>query len=348
MNWKKKSVLVTGGCGFIGSHLVDELLNLGATVTVVDYPLIWDETWNIRLMNCLRVWEKHGLRPKRVRNDYFVDDHAPLITLDLENEKARFGATVKGQDIVFHLAALFGGRGFVDTRVADCCVGFAINHNVISESYKAGVDRIHFSSSACVYPPELNKPNYLLKEDDALTAATGWTLSDNSYGWVKLMAELELKSYHEQYGFKSSIARYLTVYGPGELDESHAIAALTRKALRKEDPYVVWGSGNQERGFTYVTDIVKGSILAAEKITDATPVNLGWDKRYKIADVAKMILDIADHKPKQLVFDKTKPEGPFSRALDVTRAQRMLGWKPRVDLREGLLRTYEWAKQALS
>jgi len=178
-----------------------------------------------------------------------------------------------------------------------------------------------------------------------LRAATGWNLSYNTYGWLKLIAELELKSDYEQYGFKSSIARYLTVYGTWELDESHAVAALLGKSIRKDDPFVVWGSGNQERGFTYVTDIVEGSILAAEKITDATPVNLGWDKRYKISDVAKMILQITDHVPKTVTFDRSKPEGPFSRALDIGRAREILGWEPKVDLNEGLNNTYQWIRK---
>jgi UDP-glucose 4-epimerase len=110
----------------------------------------------------------------------------------------------------------------------------------------------------------------------------------------------------------------------------------------------VWGSGEQERGFTYVTDIVEGQILAAEKIADGTAVNLGWDKRYKIKDVVSMILDISGHKPNKLVFDKSKPEGPFSRALDISLAKKLLGWQPRIDLKEGLTMTINWLKASLS
>lgn len=347
LNWRSKRVLVTGGCGFIGSHIVDRMLDLGASVTVVDYPIIRDDMWDLRLRNYLRIWENHEVKVSKLKNDYVAHDHSPLVMLDLEHERAKLAAVIKGHDILFHLAALFGGRGFVDTRQADCCVGFAINHNVISESLTAGVERIHFSSSACVYPPTMNKQGYLLREEDALTGTTGWDLSDNTYGWVKLMAELELKAYLEQYGLKSSIARYLTVYGPWELDESHAIAALFRKALRHENPFVVWGSGNQERGFTYVDDIAEGSILAAQKITDATPVNLGTEIRYKISDVVKMLLDVTNHRSAQVVFDRTKPEGPFSRALDVSRARQLLGWSPKVDLAEGLRRTHAWLEKNL-
>jgi UDP-glucose 4-epimerase len=113
--------------------------------------------------------------------------------------------------------------------------------------------------------------------------------------------------------------------------------------LRREDPFTVWGSGAQERGFTYVSDIVKGQILAAEKIADGTAVNLGTEKRYKIKDVVEMILENVGYKP-GLKFDKSKPEGPFSRALDISLARKLLGWEPKVDLDEGLRETLNWLK----
>jgi len=162
------------------------------------------------------------------------------------------------------------------------------------------------------------------------------------------MGEMQLDVFHKEKNFNSSISRYLTVYGPGELDASHAIAALAERALDREDPYVVWGSGEQERGFTFVDDIVEGSIRATEFITDATPVNLGWDKRYKIRDVANLILELSGYRPSKIFFDRTKPEGPFSRALDISRARSLLLWEPKVDLREGLERTIEWHRKERS
>jgi nucleoside-diphosphate-sugar epimerase len=247
--------------------------------------------------------------------------------------------------VVFHLAAVFGGREFVDIHQSECSRMLAIDHNVISASYEASVEHLHYSSSACVYPPSLNTPGYLLKEGDALTKGEGWQSSDNLYGFAKLMGEMQLLAFHNEHGFRSSVSRYLTVYGPGEMDSSHAISALLEKALDGQDPYEVWGSGNQERGFTFVDDIVKGSMLTAEVVTDASPTNLGWDKRYRIRDVAELILRISGHVPTDIHYDLSKPEGPFSRALDISRA-RSLGWEPTVDLEEGLLQTIDWHRQA--
>ncbi|MGD0319206.1 MAG: NAD-dependent epimerase/dehydratase family protein [Nitrososphaerales archaeon] len=332
MNWARKKVIVTGGAGFIGSNLVDALLERGAEVTIVDMLQLarGSLSWNRKLTRLEGIFRKHGV------------NEIPLEICDLETEKHKFQIIATKADTVFHLSALFGGREFVDTRQVDCSKMLSVDHNVIDACYHAGVERVHYASSACVYPDSLQTdPSYLLKEDDILSTGDGWKSSDNLYGFAKLMGELQCVVFHKEKGLKTSACRYLTVYGPGEFDTSHAISALIERALDRADPYVVWGSGNQERGFTYVTDIVKGSIAACEKIEDGTAVNLGWDRRYKIRDVATMILEICGHKP-TMQFDESKPEGPFSRALDVARAKKLLDWTPIVDLREGLTRTIEW------
>jgi len=332
MNWSKRKVIVTGGAGFIGSSLVDKLLGFGAEVMVVDKILLSKESWvwEAKLSRLTEIYHRHG------------HSHISLAVLDLLKEQDRFQLLAQKYDTVFHLSAVFGGREFVDIHQAECSKILATDHNVISASHEAGVQRVHYASSACVYAPSLNKPGYLLNEDDILTTGEGWNSSDNLYGFAKLMGEMQLLAYHREYGLETSASRYLTVYGPGELDATHAIAALMEKALSRQDPYEIWGSGNQERGFTYVDDIVKGSILACEKISDGTPVNLGWDKRYKIKDVAMKILELSGFKPKKIFFNLEKPEGPFSRALDIRRARELLGWRPHVDLEEGLTRTMEW------
>lgn len=332
MNWAKRKVAVTGGAGFIGSNVVDRLLGLGADVIVVDKlqvvggPLSWEN----KLTRLKNIFKKHGI------------ERIPLQICDLETDKQGFQLIAQKIDVVFHLSAVFGGREFVDTRQADCSRMLSIDHNVIDGSHEAGVENLHFASSACVYPSSLQtRSDYLLKEEDALSTGDGWKSADNLYGFAKLMGELQCIVYHKEKGLKTSACRYLTVYGPGEFDVSHAISALIERALDKENPYVVWGSGNQERGFTFVTDIVNGSIAACERVEDGTAVNLGWDKRYKISDVAQMILGMTEHRPK-LEFNRSKPEGPFSRALDISLAKKLLGWTPKVDLEEGLKATIDW------
>jgi len=333
MKWAGKKVIVTGGAGFIGSNLVDKLLELGANVVVVDKLQLatGSLSWNRRITRLEEIFRRRGVA------------QVPLEICDLENDKPRFQIICQGADAVFHLSALFGGRQFVDTRQADCSKMLAVDHNAIEAAYQAGVERFHYASSACVYPDSLQKSSdYLLKEDDILSTGEGWRSSDNLYGFAKLMGELQCVVFHKEKGMKTSACRYLTVYGPGEFDTSHAISELIEKALDRQNPFVVWGSGNQERGFTYVTDIVNGSIAACEKVEDGSGINLGWDKRYKIRETAEMILRIAKHEPSRLQFDTSKPEGPLSRALSMAKAKTVLGWEPEEDLEEGLRNTIRW------
>jgi len=331
-----KKVALTGGAGFIGTHLLDRLLEESAEVTVVD------NLSSGSIDDVVAIWKKHGFlyRGSTGKQSFAVGPQRFLHS-DLEElEQAR--RAVEGQEIVIHEAAVIGGRGFVDTRPADCCGSFAINHSVFKAAHQEGVDRVHYASTACVYPNALQNEygsTYLLKEDDAFREEAA--NCDRTYGWAKFMGEMELTAYHQQYGLKGSICRYVTAYGDREND-THAIIALIRRAVEKRDPYVVWGTGEQDRDFTFVDDIVEGTLLATERITDCTPINLGTSVRYKIKDVVRMILEITGHQPRELTFDPTKPVGVISRALDNARARQFLGWQPRYDLRRGLEKTVAW------
>ena len=158
------------------------------------------------------------------------------------------------------------------------------------------------------------------------------------------MGEQILLAYHKQYSLKGVSVRYVTAYGPWEND-THAIIALIRRAINKEDPYVIWGSGLQDRDFTYVSDIVSGTLEAAEKITDGRAVNIGTSKRYNMIELTNMIFNIVKWKPKKIKFDTSKPEGVKSRALDITRAKKVMGWSPKYPLQKGLEETISWYKK---
>jgi UDP-glucose 4-epimerase len=202
-----------------------------------------------------------------------------------------------------------------------------------------------FASSACVYPPKLQSSvgsDYLLREEDANPfELREYLSSDGEYGWAKLMGETQLIAFIKQYGLKGCSLRFVTAYGPREND-THAIIALIKKAVEKRDPYVVWGTGEQDRDFTYVSDIVEGTLLAGEKVTDGTALNLGTSFRYRIKDVASKILGITGHKPSRIIFDSSKPSGVVSRALDISKSKQSLGWEPKVNLEEGLRKTISW------
>ncbi|HUQ85578.1 MAG TPA: NAD-dependent epimerase/dehydratase family protein [Candidatus Limnocylindrales bacterium] len=335
MFYEGKRVLVTGGAGFIGSALINQLIKKGAITT------IGDNLSSGSLQNIQRVWKENDLKWRKTKTGLSANKGHRFVNANYEHFSVAI-ETIKDHDIVFHLAANFGGRGYIDTHPADCSEGFAINQNVIKASSACGIDRVFFASSACVYPHDLQKEydsTYLLKETDAIK--NNWANADQEYGWAKLMGEMTLKAYNKQYGLKGSGARYVTAYGPWEND-THAIIMLIRRAVERQDPYIVWGSGNQDRDFTYVDDIASGTLAACEKITNGDVINLGTSTRYTIKEVVEMIFDIINWHPKKIIFDKTKPEGVKTRALNNTKAKKILRWQPQYDLRRGLESTIEW------
>ena len=276
LDWKNKRVVVTGGLGFIGSHLVEVLYSKGADVSIVDNSKIRTYLYQKKLQDYHAICKAFGASPN------YHD-------VDLQFDPAGFRSVAKQADVVFHLAAYFGGRGFVEKNQTESSAMFAVDQNVFRISMEEGVGTLHYASSACVYPNELqNDHAYLLKEDDA-GPRYGWESADNLYGWAKLIGEREIQLMHKEKGIQVSTARFLTVYGPREYDDSHAIAALINRTIRKEDPFLVWGDGTQERGFTYVTDIAEGVIRVTEIVRDGTPVNLGVDWRVSIMKIVELI-----------------------------------------------------------
>jgi hypothetical protein len=157
----------------------------------------------------------------------------------------------------------------------------------------------------------------------------------------KLMSEMSLKAYHREYGLKASSLRIFTAYGERE-NETHAIIALIAKALVRMDPFEIWGTGDQDRNFTYVGDIVNAMILAAEKIEDASPVNAGRADRITLNQAAENVFKLIDWRPREITHDLSKPMGVTSRAADLTRAKVLLFWEPEVSYEEGFRRTIEW------
>lgn len=329
-----KKVLVTGGAGFIGSHLTAELLRQGAIVTIGDNLSTGSQS------NVERVWREAGLTWKESTNGLVADGGHSLVIVDFQEYRDTVAA-LRDHEVVFHLAANIGGRGYIATHPADCCEGFSVNQNVVKAAHEVSVDRLQFASSACVYPVDKQDEygsQYLLREEDAF--ANGWGNADETYGWAKLMGEEMVRAYHQQYGLKGSVTRYVTAYGPWEND-THAVIALIRRAVEHQDPYIIWGSGDQDRDFTYVDDIVSGTLLACEKIADGRAMNLGTGKRYTMKETVALIFAELGWKPQQITFDRSKPEGVKTRALDNTFA-KSLGWEPRFDLAAGLKETIAW------
>lgn len=317
MDWSGRKALVTGGCSFIGSHLVGALLKRGALVRVVDN---------------LSSGKQAHIQP------WIDSGEVDFLEADLlENNNAE--RAVQGINNVFHLAADHGGRGYIDFHQAACATNLALDGLMIRAACKAGVDHFTFASSGCVYPNDLQadptQTVYLTEE-----MARPPYQADGLYGWAKLMAELSLKAYFRDYGLKSVSLRYFTVYGE-RCTESHAVIAMIARAFVKQDPFEVWGTGEQIRNWTYVGDIVEGTIRAAECVEDGSAINLGTMERIRVIDAATEIIKKTGHYA-QIKTDPSKPTGPYNRVADNTLASKLLGWSPQVGFNEGLDRVIRW------
>lgn len=315
--WTNQKVLVTGGASFIGSHLVDQLIARGARVRVVD-----------------------DLSSGRLENvqAHLANGKVEFLQADLR-EPGVARTAMQGIHTVFHLAADHGGRGYVDLHQAGPASNFFLDGLIFAEALKAKVKKVVFASSGCVYPnflqSDVNKEVYL---NEDLTK--GPNDADNTYGWAKLMGEFTLQAYAREHGLKAASCRYFTVYGPRGV-ENHAVIAMIARAFLEQNPFEVWGDGTQIRNWTYIDDIVSGTVLAGEKIDDGTAVNLGTMERVRVMDAAKLVCEYTGHKA-EIKLRPDMPTGPLNRVADNSLAKKLLGWEPKVPFREGLRRTVDW------
>jgi nucleoside-diphosphate-sugar epimerase len=317
MNLDGKRILVTGGASFIGSHLTDALVDKGAKVRVVD-----------------------NLSSGRLANikSHIESEQVDFVEADL-TEPGVAQKLVEGIQIVFHLAADHGGRGYVDLHQAACTTNLALDGMLFRACHELGVEKVVYASSGCVYPNHLQTdPGEILYLQEEMVGPP--FDADNMYGWAKLMGEMTLQSFHQDWGLKSASCRYFTVYGERG-HENHAVIAMIARAFIAQDPYVVWGNGEQIRNWTHVDDIVSGTILAAEKIDDGTAINLGTMERTRVIDAVHEVLSYTGHDG-QIELHPEMPTGPMNRVADNALARRLLDWSPQVNFVDGLHRTIEW------
>jgi nucleoside-diphosphate-sugar epimerase len=317
MSWNGERVLVTGGASFIGSHLVEDLVAEGADIRVADD---------------FSSGERENLEA--------VEDEIEILSGNLKHWDFADEATAN-IDTVFHLAADHGGRGYISQYPANCATNMALDNIVYEAAAKNGVDRISFASSACTYPTDIQQERQRLREDMVSFDERGGAYADEVYGWAKLMGERSLQAYNEQYDIDTSAVRIFTAYGPRE-NETHAIVAFMAKAYARQDPFQIWGDGEQTRNFTYVKDITRALRLAAENITDGTPVNAGISRYVTMNEAVEIIFDYLDWEPDEINYMTDKPVGVRHRAADTTRAEELLGWEPQYTVEEGIKNTLDW------
>ena len=309
--------LICGAGGFIGGHLVKDLMNEGHEVVCADIKPI--QFW-------FQLFEEN--------KNY---------SLDLKEYENCLKVT-EGVDLIYNMACNMGGMGFIENNKADCMLSVLINTNLLRASLVHKIKKYFFSSSACVYNGTKQEKIFIkgLKESDAYPAEP-----EDGYGWEKLFSERMCRHFTEDFGLETRVIRYHNVYGPlGTYDggRDKAPAALSRKiALAKmnnEKEIEVWGDGKQTRSFMYIDDCLVGT----KKIfnSDLKDVyNLGSDEQVSINQMIDVIEEIADYKVnKKYLLDK--PLGVRGRSSDNTKIQADLNWAPSITLKDGLKKTYKW------
>jgi len=323
VDWSDQRVLVTGGAGFIGSFLTEELLDRDADVIVADNFSRGD-------------FEKIA----------HLEDEIEIRPVDLTTHKGCIEAT-ENVDHVFHLAASVGGIHYIQREnVHGLTPSVLMNQHMLEAARINDVDRFMFASSACIYRQQHDDLNRF-SEDQAIPANP-----HSTYGWAKVLGEVACDAYHTDTDIDTGAVRIFNCYGPRESldpDRSHVIPSLCRKAIEAEDgdSIELFGDGTQERGFIFVTNLAEGIIRAMEKKTDGEPINLGnGDEVVSINELAKKIIDISG-KDLEIEHDLSKPTGTDKYAIDDTKMKDELDWKPSVSLEEGLREVYEWAEAEL-
>ncbi len=325
--------IVTGGASFIGSHLVEALIKRGDEVYVLD-DLSSGSAENLNDANQSYTFDWIDLR-----------DSAPQ-DISRRIRQSRLGEA----DILYHLAADHGGRGYVETRQVNCSNNFALDNNVFQTVIQAHIPKVIFASSGCIYPMRdqrtVTRVNRLAETDDG--RATGYD-ADGIYGFAKLMGEMTLAAMYRENNIQSTSCRFFTVYGP-RAKENHAVMSFIARAFIQleswSDQYAVWGTGEQVRNWTYVNDIVQGMMLAADNMDGAQVLNLGNNERLTVVEAVSMTLNYVrrtyypNYEP-QIYFDNTRPVGPMGRLADIDALLALGGASP-TSFKKGLERTIDW------
>ena len=312
-----KTVLVTGGTGFVGTNFVKELSNFNVKIIV----------------------------PIHKRELSFKSKKIHTINADLTNIDDCL-KVCQNVDYIFHAAGMVSAaRMTVNNPMTAISTNLIVTLRILEAAMKQNVKKILlFSSGTTGYP----QYNHAVTEEEMFNDDPAEVYY--GYGWSRRYTELLGNFASKKSDLKVAICRPTGVYGSyDDFDPStsHVIPALIKRAIDKENPYVVWGDGEEIRDFLHIKDLIRGCFLLLEKNANSDPVNIGSGKEYKIKDIVKIILNLTDNKDTKIEFDNTKPTTIPVRKVNVDKAKKLLGFEMKISLEDGLKETIDWYKKKI-
>jgi len=311
--------LVAGGTGFIGSNLVKKLVSLRAKVRATYHE----------------------------RSPIIIDDKIEYIQCDV-SVMADCKKAVSGMDYVFMCAASTAGAAVIKAHpLAMVTPNIIMNAQMLEASYLERVKKFIFISSNAAYPPTGSRPvrEYEIFNGDPHDVYFG-------VGWMKRYTEILCRLYSEKLkpSMKTVVIRPSNVYGPYDdfdFSTSHVMAATIRKVVERHNPIEVWGDGNDIRDLIYIDDFIDAMLLATEKINTFDPINIGYGKGHSIKEILQMAIEIDGFDNSKIIYNFSKPLMIPIRLIDTSKAERLLGFKPKTGIRDGIKKTIDWFRTQL-
>ncbi len=304
---------MTGGTGFVGTHFIETLSLCGARVKIT----------------------KH--RREAVTENKSIE----IVPADLtQQEDCR--KVMKNVQYVIHAAGAVSGSGVAGVnQMSGITTNLTLTANVLEAAWATEVERILIFGSSTGYPIT----DHPVKEEEMWSGPTHESYF--GYGWMRRYLERMAEFVAQKSKLGVALVRPTAVYGPYDKFDSttsHVIPALIQRAVAKENPFVVWGTGDEVRDFLHIRDFVRGCLLTLEKHAVCDPINIGYGKEVTICEIVHMIIKAAGHENCEVKFDATKPTTIPKRMVDVSKVKKILGFEPLINLEDGLKETVEWYK----
>lgn len=331
--------LVTGGCGFVGRHVVNRLIGMGKDIIIIDDLSI-------------------GLNPSGwLREDFketMIDDHTFIYDgkVKIIFRQEDFATFIRNPaDILknyffnnsvfeycLHFAAVVGGRLKIDGDPMSVARDLALDAEFFNWIVKAKPIKSLYASSSAAYPIDLQTGNGLQLKEEDIEFGSRLGQPDMTYGWSKLTGEYLAQIAAKYYDVNIVCIRPFSGYGEDQ-DLSYPVPAIARRAALKENPFDVWGTGEQGRDFVHIEDCVDLMFLAMDKYGDARAYNIGWGKLTSFLELIELFTSFAGYKPTiNKLLDK--PVGVNSRYCSHQKAKIELNWEPKITLEDGMKRVY--------